>query len=634
MYMLYLTLAVLMLLMLATGAPAATKDLGNGFADHGVATPVSNHRGMVATVDGEGRDVMLVWLFDHRGGYALLMIDAETGKADEIPMPFKTGDCPFASILSSGNKFYTHFGNYFTEFDPVQRKFTFTSPQTAPQMAMSMTEGDDGTIWSATYPTSGLASYDPKTKEFKDHGHLYKQNWAQYPRYVAVDDAGWVYLAIGSTSGQIVAFDPATAKATPVMEDPERVQGAATVYRDLSGKVYGHGGGSPGQWMELYKGERKDLEKAPTISKKVYISDSQSLFHRQFPSGRVAQKVDLINREMVTLDPKTKEEKLVTFDYSSEGAHMMGCNTAPDGTICGGTAFPMRFFSYNPSTDTWINRPCYGQANTVATQGNRWYIGGYGGGFLLEYDPSQPWVDTAKNKPGNPQFLIDTTPTIHRPHELLPHPDGKTIILAGTPGYGYTGGGLLFWDRQTREHVLLEHTDLIPQHSTMSLAPVAVGKLVGGTTIGAGTGGEIKAKVAELYIMDMKTKQIEWHEPVFEGVTSYTDLTPGPKGLVFGFADHRRFFVFDSNSRQIIHEQNTEETFGVTNSQQGPRTFIIGPNNTIYVLFVKGIAKLDPKTFEIKMLVESAIAIGAGGDYLDGRIYFGNASHLYSWTVQ
>ena len=26
--------------------------------------------------------------------------------------------------------------------------------------------------------------------------------------------------------------------------------------------------------------------------------------------------------------------------------------TAPDGTICGGTAFPMRFFSYNPETDS------------------------------------------------------------------------------------------------------------------------------------------------------------------------------------------------------------------------------------------------------------------------------------------
>ena len=56
-----------------------TESLGAGFFHHGVATPVSNHRGTVATADGQGRDLVLVWLFDNRGGYALLSIDAESG---------------------------------------------------------------------------------------------------------------------------------------------------------------------------------------------------------------------------------------------------------------------------------------------------------------------------------------------------------------------------------------------------------------------------------------------------------------------------------------------------------------------------------------------------------------------------
>ena len=38
---------------------AATQELGNGFYDHGVATPISNHRGTVATVDGDGRNVAM-----------------------------------------------------------------------------------------------------------------------------------------------------------------------------------------------------------------------------------------------------------------------------------------------------------------------------------------------------------------------------------------------------------------------------------------------------------------------------------------------------------------------------------------------------------------------------------------------
>jgi len=42
---------------------------------------------------------------DHRGCYELLLVDMETGTADVYPVPFALGDSPFASLLSSGNKF-------------------------------------------------------------------------------------------------------------------------------------------------------------------------------------------------------------------------------------------------------------------------------------------------------------------------------------------------------------------------------------------------------------------------------------------------------------------------------------------------------------------------------------------------
>jgi len=174
-----LVMGTLLIAFVLQTAHAATEDLGNGFLHHGVATPVSNHRGTVATVDGDGRDVVLVWLFDHRGGYALLMIDAETGASEEFPVPFPPGgDCPYASVLSSKNKFYTHFNSYFCEFDPVKRAFTFHH-ETAPQMAMGMTEDDNGVIWSVTYPNSGVVSFNPETREFKDYGPVYYQNWRQ-----------------------------------------------------------------------------------------------------------------------------------------------------------------------------------------------------------------------------------------------------------------------------------------------------------------------------------------------------------------------------------------------------------------------------------------------------------------------
>lgn len=611
------------------------QDLGNGFFDHGVANPFSQHRGTVATIDGEGRNVVLVWLFDHRGGYALLMIDAETGKSEEIPMPFPPGgDCPYSSILSSGNKFYTHFNSYFAEFDPVQRAFTFCR-QTTPQMAMGMTEDDNGLIWSVTYPQSGVVSFNPRTREFKDYGHVYKQNWSQYQRSVAADDTGWIYFGVGNTASQIIALDPQSGQARPILQESERAKGSAYVYRDMNGKVYGvPANGTDESWYEFYRGEAKKIGKIEQKREKSMITGSQALFHRDFPDGKKLKACDTVTRTLVVEDPKTGVIRELRFEYTCEGSHVMGIAVAPDGTICGGTFFPFRFFSYNPKTTAWTNRESYGQWNTVARQGDRFFVGGYGGGFLLEWDPSRPWVPTEKERSdSNPLFLTDCTPTIYRPHKLLAHPDGKTIVLAGTPAYGYTGGGLLFWDRETRTRMLIEHTAILPEHSTISLVALSDNKLLGGSTTEPGTGGEKKAKEAELYIMDMATKQIEWHAVVFPGMQSYTDMCLGSDGLVYGFADQSRFFVFDPAKRKVVHEENTDAKFGPTNHQQGPRVFVMSPDKKIYILFVKGIARLNPTTFRIAMLAESPVPIGAGGDIHDGYIYFASASHLYSYNL-
>ena len=113
-----------------------------------------------------------------------------------------------------------------------------------------------------------------------------------------------------------------------------------------------------------------------------------------------------------------------------------------------------------------------------------------------------------------------------------------------------------------------------------------------------------------------------------------TDLCLGPKGLVYGFADRARFFVFDPVARKVVLEERTEKAFGPTCYQQGPRVFVAGPKGAIYVLFLKGIAKIEPKTHKIAMLAESPVPVMYGGDYLDGRIYFASGSNLYSWEVR
>ena len=148
-------------------------------------------------------------------------------------------------------------------------------------------------------------------------------------------------------------------------------------------------------------------------------------------------------------------------------------------------------------------------------------------------------------------------------------------MLAGTPGYGYTGGGLLFWDRETAKPVVLEHTDIIPEHSTTALVALGGGQTAGRHDHGApARAARRKAEQAELYILDMATKKLKWHEVVFPGVQEYTALCAGPNGLVYGIADHARWFVFDPATRKVVHEENIGAKFGPTVSQQGPRVFV------------------------------------------------------------
>ncbi len=612
-----------------------SEDLGNGFYCHGIATPAAYPRGTVATLDGSGRNVVLVWLFDHRGGYALLVIDVATGKTRQIETPFPPGgDCPYASILSTRGRYYTQFNGYFCEFDPTRAAFSFCG-QTTPRMAMSMTEDASGRIWSVSYPDSGVLCFDPTTSGLRDYGSLYSQNWFQYPRSIAVDDSGWIYWAIGSAASQILAMDPDSGQTTPVLPEARRAKGYAEVYRDKNGTVYGRSDDSAeGGWYELSGGNWKQIGEHEERSAMPISAGLSGFVHPHFPDGSRLESCDLIDRVLVVLDPGTGHRSKVSFDYTTDGGEVMGLAASPDGTICGGTTFPKRFFRYDPASDAWTNRPCHGQWNTVARQGDRFFVGGYGRGNFLEWDPSRPWEDTdLGGGDANPKFHLQCTPAIFRPHVLLAHPDGHTLVMGGIPAYGHTGGGLLFWDRRTDSHVLLEHTEVLPEQATMSLAPLPERKLLGGSTVNPGTGGERTADVANLYIMDIDRKELDWHAALLPGVQSYTTLCPGPDGTAFGFADCETLFVFDAASRSIVHQRRTVDRFGRTAHQQGPRVFVTGPNQELYVLFERGIASLDQESYAIELVAESPVHIRQGGDILDGRIYFADGSHVYSYRV-
>ncbi len=657
-------IAIAAMVMVTLGvqmASAQTRNLGNGFRDHGPFADVTVSRGTVCTVDGEGRNVVLVWLFDNRYAYALGVIDAQTGAIEEIPRPIER-DCPFASILSSQGRYYTYMGGHFLEFDPLKREFSVVQEGPS-RAAMSMTEDDGGRIWAAIYPDADVVSYDPASGQFHSWGQVSKHPSAQYPRSMAADDQGWVYIAIGLAVGQIFMLNPQTSEVSAVIPEAEVVgEGGVAVHRAVDGKVYGYApvGEQGRQWFELHNGQATRLDSAPSVKPKPIITGSQGLRHYNLPNGELVKELNLAEGRLVVENPQTGGTRKLEFEVSGGGSSCMGLTVAQDGTIAGGTYHPKRFFSYNPRTDEWIRRDCYGQWNAVATTKERFYIASYTEGVLLEWDPNSEWVPTQRNDPdSNPRYLAQTRahPHVGRPYTILAHPDGRHIIYGGTPGYGYTGGGLVFYDIETETAQIIKHEELVPWHSQSSLVALPDGTLVGGTSREPALGGVRKAEVAELYILDMESRTVQWHGALIEDAQRYNDMVLGPDGKIIGIVDRTRLFVFDPVERTIVHLADLETDFGPTVHQQGPRIFIQAPDGRIFILFVKGIAQLNPETYELTLLAEAPRnlgnsgayldasqsaqiggadgprSLGNGGAYLDGRLYFAGGVNLFSWEV-
>lgn len=612
------------------------KPVDGKFINHGVAAPFANNRGIVAAVDGQGRNVVLLWLFDRRGGYGLLMIDAATGKTEQFPMPFPPGgECPFSSLFSSKGKLYTLFNGHFVEFDPSKRAFTF-SHKTAAGMAMGMTEDDKGRIWAATYPKSGLICYDPQTGQLTDYGYVHQENWAQYQRYMAADDKGWIYFAIGNTFSQIMAFNPLTRETKPILQPSQRKRGMAYVYRDNNGKVYGQALREDGaDWYELYKGNAKNIGDSHHVDEKKILTGSQALRLLNFPNGERIGGVDLINRKLTIEMPSGQDARKVDFDYTTEGTWVMGIAASPDKkSIVGGSSFPMRLLRYDVNGDAWTHQPAYGQFNALTTYGKYVFFGSYPGGNLIVWDTEKPYTGTRdQDAASNPRLLFHCSPVIHRPHRVIVHPDGRTVIMSGTPDYGYTGGGLLFYDMKSGQHVLLDDSSIVTDESTMSLTVLKNGKILGGTTTAPGTGGERKAHLAVLYIIDKDSKKLVWKDAPIAGVQSYTDMTTGADGKVYGMADRHIFFVFDPVAKKIVYQKDVKKQFGYSVAEQSPRVFVHGAGDDLYVLFEKAITKLDHQSYELTLLDHPPKPIRAGGDYLQDKIYYISGSSLYSYQL-
>ena len=593
-----------------------------GFVDHGIPTPVAQTRGVVSTVDQSGQDVILTWLQDWRGGYAILMVNAETGASQQFDVPFKPdGDEPSAIYLSSKNRLYTLFNSQFVEFDVASKRFTFHGKVNG-KTAMSLTEDKDGRIWAATYPNNQLVSFNPQNSSLQNHGQLAKESWTQYPRSIAVDAHGWVYVGSGLAASQIYAYNVQSHATQALLSSSQRVSGTAVVTQSQSNVVYARNGR---QQFMLTNGKASGLSAGAQVAESNLKGGAQNLVDREFPSGRRLVSVDMHDRTLVTRDA-SGQQKTVKFNYTTQGAALTFVCATGDNKVCGGTRFPMHTFYYNAGDNKFDSKQLPRQPNVMAALGSRLYVAAYPDGKLFQ-----------ESENGKNEFseVLNAYPSINRPHAMLIMGGGSQIALAGTPEYGTTGGGMMFWNRSSGQKSRIDHWHLVPNHSVQAMVELSNGMLLGGTTVAPGTGGVTKATdSSELFLMDANTHEVRWRGAPVPGAKTITDLMVGADGLVYGLADSVDLFVFNPNNRQVVSVNRFSKDLGPSVYAQGTRAFVKGADGSIYVLLYNGIGKVDAKAHTVSRVVSSPVRITVGGAAANGRIYFGSNNHLYSWKAQ
>ena len=593
-----------------------------GFVDHGIPTPVAQTRGVVSTVDQSGQDVVLTWLQDWRGGYAILMVNAETGASQQFDVPFKPdGDEPSAIYLSSKNRLYTLFNSQFVEFDVASKRFTFHGKVDG-KTAMSLTEDKDGRIWAGTYPNNQLVSFNPQNSSLQNHGQLAKESWAQYPRSIAADAHGWVYVGSGLAASQIYAYNIQSHATQALLPSTQRVSGAAVVGQSESNVVYARNGQ---QQFMLANGKASGLSARDQVAASNLKTGAQNMVDRDFPSGRRLVSVDMHDRTLVTRDA-SGQQKSVKFNYTTQGAALTFVCATGDNKVCGGTRFPMHTFYYSAGDNKFDSEQLPRQPNVMAALGSRLYVAAYPDGKLFQ-----------ESENGKNEFdeVLNSYPTINRPHAMVIMGGGSQIALAGTPEYGMTGGGMMFWNRSSGQKTTVDHWHLVPNHSVQAMIELSNGMLLGGTTVAPGTGGVTKAgNSGELFLMDANSHEVRWHGAPVPGAKTITDLTVGADGLVYGLADSVDLFVFNPNNRQVVSVNRFSRELGPSVFAQGTRAFVKGADGSIYVLLYNGIGKVDTKAHTVTRVVSSPVRITVGGAAANGRIYFGSNNHLYSWKAQ
>jgi len=541
----------------------------------------------------------------------VVAVDPLTGETDVFSNHLISEMGAWSIALGPDGNVYvgTHPNAHILKLDWSTRKLVdMGRPSTTEQYIWQLVVGSDKKLYGCTYPNAKLIRFDPLTGKGEDLGRMSETEY--YARHIAADEKGFVYLGIGTSKRDLVAFEIASGKRQSILPADLAGHGFVRVLRGTDGKVYAS---AAGKWLTV---EGFSAVPAPPQA-------SMHLPQLSLADGRV------ISYDGLNLTTKNPDGTTLIrpTGYRGKDMRIFRLGLGPDGFLYGSTMMPIRFFKANPENDHWeeIAEAGKGEIYSFLRWQNKLVFATYSGlAPIMIYSPNQPW-NPGKSQENNPWLLHYEGENISwRPMAILAGPDNKIYIGAISP-YGLLGGPLCVLDPFSGKLDCYAH--VVQDHSVAALTVTHDGLIVGGTTVNGGGGSHRSRNEAKLFLWDPVNRETTFEMVPVRHNNSISALAVAQNGLVYGFAANNTIFVFNPQTKKLIHSTIHQLSAILNNS------VATAPNGKMYGLYSGGIFTVDESLHSIQCLAQYTLPITAGFALHNNQIYFASGSRIISYTL-
>ena len=574
----------------------------------------------------DGRASLLASMCQSNGGLFVLSIDLETGHCTQYPVRDGINStfspASWRSLLSGilyvGSGWDAHLHRFdanhpergledLGRFDP--------SPEASSPFAL--TETPDGAIWIGTYAGARLAKFDPATGAFTAYGRMDENDNYLYP--LGGDD-GSLAAVVKFGRPHLVLIDPRTGghrEAGPVVTDPADRAQFLKFYKGADGRLYlaTHAGKFRVDGMSL-----APVTEAPAPMAGIHATYEHAYqAPAEMPGGWTARFLDESANGsgkprtvlLVNSDPMVPSRTL-HLDWVGAGSNVYSIDLGPGGDLYGSSYMPNYLFTATPDgreiRDLGQHTFAMGVAYSLATVGDKVYLGSYPEARLSVYDRTKPLgFGTGPND--NPRDLGRLDGVSFRPNALLAAPDGR-IWMGSSPDYGLHDGTIAWYDPKTGERK--SHRPVVPDTSPASFLWLPeLGQILVGLSIEPGTGMKVRRLQGAFALWDAAADRLAWSGDLgIDDLADVTSLAPAGGGLIYaliGRGDHillagapeirPRLALIDPARRALVASAWLPEDFGPL-SWHGLFSLRVGPGGAVYGATGYCVFRIRPGTCE------------------------------------